>query len=179
MTSDKFEIEDRDDPMVSATSTISPVPGVVPVNPDPPRFARARFVLLAEGLLLVALGIWAVIAAAGYHGTAPDGAAVLGMRFTMVHALVILGTGVLALIAMTNRRLGLWFSIAQAVCYTFVFIISGGNLNSFSDAADSILHGALAALGLVLVMLIAARALNGTTWIRSRELRESREEGGE
>lgn len=161
-------IEDRSDALVSATSTDSGVPGVVAVDPDPPRFAQARFILLAEGVLLVALGIWAVIAAAGYHGTAPDGAAVLGMRFTMIHASVILGTGVLALVAMSNRRLGLWFSLLQAVGYLFVFIISAGNLNSFSDGADSILHGALAALGLLLLMWIAARALNGTTWRRVR-----------
>jgi hypothetical protein len=59
------------------------------------------------------------------------------------------------------------FSVLQTVCYLFVFIISAGNRNSFSDAADSILHGALAAIGLVLVMWIAARALNGTTWRRA------------
>jgi hypothetical protein len=86
----------------------------------------------------------------------------------MVHALVILATGVLALVSMTNRRVGLAFAGLQTVGYLFVFIISAGNVNSFSDAADSILHGVLCALGLVLVMWIAARALNGTAFARMR-----------
>lgn len=168
MTRKTVDIEDRRDPWVSATATMSPVGDLVPVNPDPPRFRQARLVLLAEGVLLVALGGWAAIAAALYHGAEPDGAAVLVFRFTMIHALVILGTGVLAIAGASNRRLGLTFSVLQTVCYLFVFIISAGNRNSFSDAADSVLHGALAALGLVLVMWIAARAMNGSSWIRAR-----------
>lgn len=165
------DIEDRSEELTSATATVSAVPGVVPVNPDLPRFAQARIILLAEAVLLVVLGIWAVIAAAGYTGTAPDGAPVLGMRFTMVHALVILATGVLAAVATLGRRLGLLFATAQTVGYLLVFIISAGNVNSFSDGADSILHGALAAIGLVLVMWIAARALNGNMWMRTRRSR--------
>jgi hypothetical protein len=112
------------------------------------------------------LGIWAVVAAVVYRGAAPDGAPVLVFRFTVIHAVVILVTGVLAVAATSNRRFGLFFSAAQAVCYLFVFIISAGNKNSFSDAADSVLHGALAALGLVLLMWISARALDGTNWKR-------------
>ncbi|HEY4458146.1 MAG TPA: hypothetical protein VGN81_27775 [Pseudonocardiaceae bacterium] len=169
MTRKPVEIEDRDDPTISATATVSPTEGLAPVNPDPPRFAEARIILLVEGVLLVALGIWAAIAAAGYPGPAPDGAPVLGMRFTLIHALVILGTGVLALVAMTHRRVGLVFAVLQTVGYLLVFIISAGNRNSFSDGADSILHGALATIGLVLVMWIAARALNGNTWMRVRK----------
>lgn len=160
------DIEDRGDELVSATVTDSGTAGLVPVDPDPGQFRQARVLLIAEGVLLAVLGVWGAIAAAGYHGSAPDGAAVLGLRFTMVHALVILGTGVLAVVAASNRRLGLTFSALQTVCYLFVFIISAGNRNSFSDANDSILHGALAAVGLLLVMWIAARALNGTTWAR-------------
>ncbi len=144
------------------------MPGLVAINPDPGRFRQARYLLLIEGVLLVALGLWAVIAAAGYHGTEPDGAAVLVFRFTMVHALVILGTGVLALAGAINRRLGMAFSSLEAAGYLLVFIISAGNRNSFSDAADSVLHGALAAIGLVLVMWIAARGLNGSTWARRK-----------
>ncbi|HJP78831.1 MAG TPA: hypothetical protein VJ914_31445 [Pseudonocardiaceae bacterium] len=162
------EIEDRTDESMSATTTVSAVPGLVPVDPDPPRFRQARIILLVEAVLLIALGIWGAIAAAGYHGTAPDGAYVLGMRFTMIHALVILGTGVLAAVGASERRLGVTFAGLQTVCYLFVFIISAGNRNSFSDGADSVLHGALAALGLVLLMWMAARALNGTMWRRSR-----------
>jgi hypothetical protein len=167
MTRTSADIEDRSDAWVSATATDSAASGLVPVDPDPPRFRQARLILLAEGVLLIALGGWAAIAASGYHGTAPDGAAVLAFRFTLIHALVILGTGVLAIVAASKRRLGLGFSVLRTVCYLFVFIISAGNRNSFSDAADSILHGALAAIGLVLVMWIAARALNGITWRRS------------
>jgi Kef-type K+ transport system membrane component KefB len=162
------EIDDRSEQVPSATATVSGVGDLVPVDPDPPRFRQARFILLAEGVVLIALGIWAAIAAAGYHGTAPDGAAVLGMRFTMIHALVILGTGVLALVATADRRLGLAFAALQTVAYLLVFIISAGDLNSFSDGADSILHGVLATVGLVLVMWIAARALNGTPFRRVR-----------
>lgn len=152
-----------------ATTTVSPAPGMVAVDPDQPRFRQARPILLAEGAVLVALGIWAVIAAAGYHGSAPDGAAVLGMRFTMVHALVILGTGVLAVAATSDRRAGVIFAGLQAVCYLLVFIISAGNVNSFSDGADSILHGALAAFGLAMLMWMAARALNGDSFRREKE----------
>lgn len=171
MSNETGRTEDRSHPTVSSTATKSPVPGVEPVDPDPPRFRQARFILLAEAVLLIALGVWGAIAAAGYHGVAPDGAPVLGMRFTMVHALVILGTGVLAALAATNRRLGLAFSALQTVGYLLAFIVSAGNRNSFSDAADDVLHGALATLGLVLVMWIAARALNGEGWRRQRDRR--------
>lgn len=171
MTRTSVDIENRNDALVSATATDSAVPGLVPVDPDPPRFRQARWILLAEGVLLIALGGWAAIAASGYHGTAPDGAAVLAFRFTMIHAVVILGTGLLAVVAASKRRLGLAFSVLQTVCYLFVFIVSAGNRNSFSDAADSILHGVLATIGLVLVLWIAARALNGTTWRRQEARR--------
>jgi hypothetical protein len=135
------------------------------VNPDPARFRQVRKALLAQGLLLIALGAWGVIAAVGYRGAAVTGAPVLVFRFTVVHALVLLGTGVLSAASAARRRWGLWFSIAQAVGYFLVFIISGGHHNSFSDPVDAALHGTLATLGLVLVMWTAARALDGSRWV--------------
>lgn len=175
MNPEPEEVEDRSKDLVSATTTTSAVPGLVPVDPDPGRFRQARIILAAEAIVLIVLGVWAVIAAGLAHTAAPDGAAVLVFRFTMIHALAILATGVLAAIAMSNRRFALAFSVVQTVAYLFVFIISAGNLNSFSDTADSILHGALAALGLVLVMWIAARALDGTHWIRRPARTRSRQ----
>jgi hypothetical protein len=155
--------------LVSATTTRSSWPGsdVVAVDPDPERFRRVRVALLVEAALLIALGGWAMVAAAGYRGTATAGAPVLVFNFTVAHAGVILGTGVLAAIASAKRRLGFWFTITQAVAYFLVFIISGGNADSFSTGADSALHGALAAIGLALVMWTAARALNGSHWVRT------------
>ena len=61
-------------------ATASRTPGRGAVESGPPRLRQARPFLLVEGVLLIALGGWAVVAAAGYHGTAPDGAPLLGMR---------------------------------------------------------------------------------------------------
>ena len=148
-----------------ATATASPVPGRGAAEPDPPRLRQARPVLLVEGVLLIALGGWAAVAAAGYHGAAPDGAPLLGMRFTMIHALVLLGTGVLAIAATSDRRAGLTFAGLQSLGYLLVFMMSADTVNAFSGGfnggGDSVLHWALSVLGLVLVLWMVARTLGG------------------
>jgi hypothetical protein len=130
MTGHNHEDRDQRNDLASATTTRSAVPGLTPVDPDPGRFRQARIILVAEGVVLLVLGIWAIVAASLYHGAASDGAPVLVFRFTMIHAVVILVTGLLAFAATSNRRFGLFFSVVQTVGYLFVFIISAGNKNS-------------------------------------------------
>ncbi|HEX3783818.1 MAG TPA: hypothetical protein VHX38_29490 [Pseudonocardiaceae bacterium] len=146
----------------------SELPGedLVRIDPTPEHFHTVRIALVVEGIVLAVLGVWGLIAALGYHGLDPTGAAVLVFRFTVPHAAVLLGTGVLAFAATSHRSFGMVFSLVQTVAYGLMFITSAGQHNSFSNAGDAVLHGAVAAVGLALMMWTAGRALDGWLWAR-------------
>jgi hypothetical protein len=148
------------------TISKSEVPDLVRIDPSPQHFHTVRIVLVVEGIVLAVLGIWGLIAAWHYHGADSTGATVLAFRLTVPHAGVLLGTGVLAFVATIRRRLGMVFAIVQTVAYLLMFIVSAGQHNSYSNAGDAVLHGALAAIGLALVMWTAGRALDGWHWVR-------------
>ena len=141
--------------------------GLIRIDPGPEHFHAVRVVLFVEGVVLVILGAWGLIAALGYHGTDPTGAAVIGvLRFTVPHAAVLLGTGVLAFVATAGRRWGVIFGLVQTVAYGLMFITSAGHHNSFSNSGDAVLHGIVAAIGLGVLMWSAGRALDGYMWER-------------
>ncbi len=143
--------------------------GLIRIDPGPAHFHTVRAVLIAEGVVLAILGIWGLIAAWNYHGADPTGEVVIGvLRLTVPHAAVLLGTGVLAFVAMAGRRWGVIFGLVQVVAYGLMFIVSAGHHNSFSNTGDAVLHGIVAAIGLGVFMWSAGRALDGYTWERGR-----------
>jgi hypothetical protein len=141
--------------------------GLIRIDPGPQHFHAVRAVLIVEGVALALLGIWGLVVAFHYHGADPTGAVVIGvLRLTVPHAAVLLGTGVLALVATAGRRWGVIFGLVQVIAYGLMFVTSAGAHNSFSNGGDAALHGILAAVGLIVLMWSAGRALDGYTWER-------------
>jgi hypothetical protein len=141
--------------------------GLIRIDPGPQHFHAVRAILIVEGVVLVILGIWGLIAALNYTGADPTGAVVIGvLRLTVPHAAVLLGTGVLAFVATAGRRWGVIFGLVQVIAYGLMFIVSAGAHNSFSNAGDAVLHAIVAAVGLGVFMWSAGRALDGYMWKR-------------
>jgi hypothetical protein len=160
-------VDKNDDNYDSILKRDAPESGLVRMDPGPEHFHAVRAALVVEGVVLVVLGVWGLVAAWNYHGADPTGAAVLAVfRFTVPHAAVVLGTGLLAFLATAGRRWGVIFALVQTVAYGLMFIISAGHHNSFSNAGDAVLHGVLSAVGLCLLIWSAGRALDGWYWVR-------------
>lgn len=141
--------------------------GLIRIDPGPQHFHAVRAVLIVEGVVLAVFGIWGLVVAFHYHGPDPTGAVVIGvLRLTVPHAVVLLGTGVLAFVATAGRRWGVVFGLVQVIAYGLMFVTSAGAHNSFSNGADAVLHGIVAAVGLGVLMWSAGRALDGYLWER-------------
>jgi hypothetical protein len=143
-----------------------------PVSRSPWHFRTGRVVLLAEGAVLTALGVWGLIAAVVYPGADPAGAPVLVLALTPVHSGVLLGFGVLAALAARRRRSALLVTGAEAVGFMLLFLFctvasarsDPGPLGF--DPGDSVLHGIFMAVNLALLMWLAAESLEGPRWVR-------------
>lgn len=127
-----------------------------------PLYAWPAYLLCAQGVLLIALGITGAVR--NWHAplTGTPEIYVLGFQMNLAHSVVVLVTGFLALAAMFWRTMLRKYLIAQLVVYLVLFLYgtaeSAGspretflNLNS----ADNFLHAGLCAFALILWLLIA------------------------
>jgi hypothetical protein len=112
-----------------------------------------RVILLAEGALLLLLGV-----GAGFVPTPPGQVAVTaGFQINQLHAIALAVTGILALAVTARRRFTLPFTLLQFLAYGAAFLY-GANIQGqhtpdpwqFNEA-DSWLH-----LGVAVVALIIA-----------------------
>ncbi|HEX4100124.1 MAG: DUF4383 domain-containing protein [Pseudonocardiaceae bacterium] len=161
---------------MSLTTTKSPFWGtesaLIPVSRSPWYFRTGRVVLLAEGAVLTALGVWGLIAEVVYPDAGPAGAPVLVLALTTMHSGVLLGFGVLAALAARWRRSALMVTGAGAVGFMLLFLF--GTVASAKsdpgplgfDPGDSVLHLIFMALNLALLMWLGAETLEGPRWIR-------------
>ncbi|HEX5402906.1 MAG TPA: hypothetical protein VFX16_11470 [Pseudonocardiaceae bacterium] len=149
-------------------TTKSPPPdsSLVPRDPDVAALREVRVALVVQAVLLAVLGGWGLAAALAEPATAPSGVPVLVFHFTWQHALVLLGTVVLSLVATIGHRWVLRCMALQAVGYGVLFVVGAGAHNWFADPADDVLHAVLALLGLSLLMWAAASALTEYRWRR-------------
>ncbi|HEY0497752.1 MAG TPA: DUF4383 domain-containing protein [Kutzneria sp.] len=112
-----------------------------------------RVILVAEGILLLLLGIAALVTGQGV---------VVGFQVNQPHAIVLAATGLVALIVAATRRLVLPFALLQLLVYGAAFLygsnIQGqhtGDMWQFNQA-DSWLHLGIAIIALVIAFAVAA-----------------------
>ncbi len=147
-----------------------PDPNLVPADQDPYRFRTGRIALVVECALLIAIGGWGL--AANAATSPPTGGPLSWLHVTVLHAVVLLGTGVLGMASSAGRRWTLTFTIAQSVAYLALFVAglisqATGATTAFGfDTAGNVLHGAVWIFGMSLAMWLAATTLEGRWWVR-------------
>ncbi|HEX5348888.1 MAG TPA: DUF4383 domain-containing protein [Pseudonocardiaceae bacterium] len=160
--------------MESFQKTAPPDSHVRPINHNPYLFRTGRVPLVIEGVLLIALGVWGLVATATYPVTGAAGAPVLVFHFTTLHSWVLLGTGLLAVISAGSRRTALIFTGLQFSAYMLLFAVGSVALARSAqtplgfDAGDSVLHLILAVLGATLFMWLAGQDMEGRWWVRDQ-----------
>jgi hypothetical protein len=135
--------------------------------------------LLAEAVLVAALGVWGLLA--GVFHPARDinaaGAAMhVGLRAAPApaHCWLLIGFGALAALATPRRRTTLIMTGVGVVGFLLLFTIgtvaavrSTPGLLGF-DASESVLHAVLMAINLALLLWLFVNALEGPAWVRRR-----------
>jgi hypothetical protein len=157
-----------DDVLSDPTVTASAPPGsdLVPIDPMPRHLRQTRLALAVEGMLLIGWGVWGLIAALTDQHAGVSGPTVLGVPLTWPHAVLLMATGLLAILAGGSYRWALRFTVGQAVGYGLLFIVGAGHHNWFASPAGDLLHAVLALIGVVLLLWTAVRGMGGFRWVR-------------
>jgi len=132
-----------------------------------------RFVVWAlavEAVLLVGLGVAGLVSSAppalGAHSaTAQTPTEVLGFRMNPVHSVLLIATGVLAVLTLWHQAWRRRFAATQTIGYMLLYVFGLAfaantptatmwNLNT----ADHVLHGTLFVLGLTFVLMLYSRS---------------------
>lgn len=145
------------------------------VSLNPSHFRSGRWVILGEGVLVAVLGIWGLVAGAAHPDAVRDGAPVLMLNLTTVHSAILLGFGVVAALAMAQRRAAVIVTGVGTVGFLLLFAIgtvaairsAPGPLGF--DLGDSVLNAMLMALNLALFMWLVANSLEGPRWVPRRK----------
>ena len=144
--------------------------GLRQVSRNPGHFRTGRKLLLAEGILLIALGIAEFVSEAT-HPDATVGALVLAM--TPWHSAMLLGYGVLAILGSLRRRAAITVTAIGAVAFAVLVIVGAVAAAHHApcplglEPRDIVLHGALAALNFAVLYWLIPDVLEGPDWIRS------------
>ncbi len=158
--------------------TAGPVPGMTSdlrrVPMDPGRFRSGRWLLLGEGVLVSAFGIAGLVSAALHRHAGPTGTPILGLASTPVHSAILLALGVLAIVAVGNRRAAVTVTVLSAVAYMLLlFFSSVATARTVPTplgfhAADIVLHGLLGAVNFALLMWLIPDELGDEAWVWRR-----------
>jgi len=146
-----------------------------PVSDNPAHYRSGRWLLLAEGILLMILGGYGLIAAGMHpHAWQPTGVAVLVLHLAPVHSGVLLGYGVFGVAATVHRRSTVIVTGLGVVGFLLLFTIGVTAAARARpgpwgfDLGDSVLHGALLIVDLALLIWLLPDAMEGPSWIRRR-----------
>ncbi|WP_431239483.1 DUF4383 domain-containing protein [Mycolicibacterium aichiense] len=140
------------------------------VSRNPGHFRRGRWFLLAEGLLLIALGAAGFISAATHPGYPPVGAPVLVLALTPWHSAVLLGFGVLAVVGTLHRRAAVVVTGMGAAGFLILLFIGAVTAAHHApgplgfNARDIVLHGVIAAANFAILYWLIPDALEGPDW---------------
>ncbi len=154
-------------------ATQGPVPGFTSglqrVSLNPSHFRSGRWLVLAEGVVLSMLGIAGVVSSTAH----PGGARALGVELPLWQAGLLLGVGVLAVVAGLWRRVAVVLTAGAAMLFVVMVVISSvaaarGARSTGLDASDIVLYGVLAGLNLAVLMWLVPDALEGPAWIPRR-----------
>ncbi|HUO38371.1 MAG TPA: hypothetical protein VMU34_11235 [Mycobacterium sp.] len=157
-------------------ATQGPVPGYTSglqrVSLNPSHFRSGRWLVLAEGVALSALGIAGIISSTAHRG----GARALGLELAPWQAGMLLGLGLLAVVPALWRRVAVVLTAGAAVLFVVMLVISSvaaarGARSTGLDASDIVLYGVLAGLNFALLMWLIPDALEGPAWIPRRRHR--------
>lgn len=149
---------------------------------DPGRFHSGRWMLLAQGVLVCALGIGGLIADMLHPHAGPTGARFLGLASTWPHNTMLVAFGVVAIAAVGNRRAAVVVTASSAVAYTILlFVTSVATARSRPTplgfhAADIVLHGVLAVANLALLMWLIPDELGDEVWAPRRREERSQDQ---
>jgi hypothetical protein len=159
-----------------APTTKSPFEGsdspLRPVSLNPSHFRTGRWWLLGEGLLLVTLGIWGFGSAAAQPHVGAAGAPVGWLALTRAHSVVLLGFGLCAMVATIRRRPTVIVTGVGVVAFLLLFTIGTAAAARHTpwvlgfDLRDSVLHAALLAFNLALLIWLVPDALEGPAWVQ-------------
>jgi hypothetical protein len=157
--------------------TKGPVPGLTSglrrVSVDPSHFRSGRWLLLAEGLAVGALGIAGIVSSSAQTSAARA----LGLGLALWQAGSLLGFGLLAVMASLRRRVAVIVTASAAVAFLVLLVISsvavvhGGPRTAGFRPFDIVLYGVLAGLNLALLMWLVPDALEGPAWVPARRHR--------
>jgi hypothetical protein len=115
-----------------------------------------------EAAALLALGGAGLVVAAGQPFTAHADSLVWIFRLNGLQSLILLVTGIAAVVAMAGKRALVTVCLMQAIGYVLLFVwgvSNGGNPTSFNlNPADNALHIVLILYGLVVAMAASANA---------------------
>lgn len=138
-------------------------------------FRSGRWLLLADAVLLIALGAAGLVSAAAHRHAPPTGAPVLGLALTPWHSTLLLGLGVLAAVGVVGRRAAVAAAALCAVVFAALVIIGAiaaahhapGPLGF--EARDIVLHGVLAVTSFAVLYWLLPDVLEGSDWVRRKE----------
>jgi hypothetical protein len=148
--------------------------GLQRVSLNPSHFRSGRWLVLAEGVVLSTLGIAGIVSSTAH----PGGARTLGLELPAWQAGLLLGLGLLAVVAGFWRRVAVVLTSGAAVLFGVMVVISSvaaarGARSTGLDASDIVLYGVLAGLNLALLMWLIPDALEGPAWIPRRRRRRT------
>jgi hypothetical protein len=149
---------------------------LVAVNLDRSHFRSARWWLLAEAVLLLALGVAGLIAGTVRHNGVV-GAASWELALTPVHCWLLICSGLLAGLATLHRRTTLAAATFGAIAGLLLFAVGTASLGTPASGhstlrlwryhvGDSVLFCVLTAYNFGLMLWLVANALEGPDWIR-------------
>jgi hypothetical protein len=120
-------------------------------------------------VVLSALGIAGIVSATAH----PGDARALGLELAPWEAGLLLGLGVLAVVATLWRPVAVVLTAGAAVLFVVMLVISSVTAarsarSTGLDASDIVLYGVLAGLNLAVLMCLVPDALEGPAWIPRR-----------
>ena len=149
------------------------------VSRNPSHFRNGRWFLLADGVLLIALGTAGFVSAATHPNAPPTGAPVLVLALTPWHSALLFGFGVLAVLGVLQRRAAIAVAALSAVVFVALVIIGAifaahhvpGPLGF--EPRDIVLHGVLAMANFAVLYWLIPDVLEGPDWVPRRKLEVS------
>lgn len=163
--------------------TKGPVPGLTSrlrrVSLNPAHYRSGRWLLLAEGVLVAALGTAGIIVSAGQPGAGGASAEVLGLALTPAHSVFLVGFGALAMLFSLRRRAAVVLTVTATIGFLALLLIGGvatGDAASGPfgfDPHDIVLNGVLVGINLALLIWLVPDLLEGPAWVRRRRQQTS------